>query len=143
MADTLPQEVAEAIGALYMDGRLNLPNLDIVQSHLHRLAEENAEFREMVAEWRAKAATCESELAALRAFARDVLVTEEAWISDRDGDELQDLAIKHGLIRLKDPAPTEPCGEGCACAEYHGDMSDGVECYECTALLQLDDEAKS
>lgn len=69
----------------------------------------------------------------LRAFAKDIM---RAWpMGDVDGGLLQSLAEKHGLIREKNPRPTEPCGDGCTCAECYGDMSCGVECYERTELL--------
>ena len=75
----------------------------------------------------------EAELEKLRAFSLDVM---QAWPEgDVDGGELQNAALRHGLIRAKTPAPTQPCGDGCTCAEYYGDMSDGVTCYEKTELL--------
>lgn len=55
------------------------------------------------------------ELDKLRAFAQDVM---QAWpIGDVDGGELQDYAIKHGLISLQDP------------------WAEGIECYRKTPLL--------
>ena len=74
----------------------------------------------------------------LRAFANAVL---GGWPDDicLDGFELQDHAVKHGLLALKDPRPTAPCGEFCNCVEYHGsdpaDWAQGVDCYVKTALL--------
>ena len=70
----------------------------------------------------------------LRAFAQGAM---NGWPEDQglDGFDLQDLAEKHGLLKLKDPKPTEPCGEHCWCEEYHGDMSGGVNCYIRTPLL--------
>ena len=76
----------------------------------------------------------------LRAFAQAVL---EDWpdFSGMDGGEIQDLAVKHGLLRAKDPAPTVPCMEsGCACAEYYGldfngQFEDPPQCFERTELL--------
>ena len=47
---------------------------------------------------------------------------------DVDGGDLQDLAIACGL--LTPVTATEPCGEGCWCAEYHGDFP--VTCYRKT-----------
>jgi len=76
-----------------------------------------------------------AEIASLRAFARDVM---SAWPhSDIDGCDLQEMAIKHGLIALKDPAPTEPCGDGCMCADYATpeEFARGVDCYAKTKLL--------
>lgn len=76
----LAEDVREAIGALYMDGRLDLPKLDAVVAELIRLARENAELRESVRKANSqaerferecylhgdRAERAESELAALR-----------------------------------------------------------------------------
>jgi hypothetical protein len=50
----------------------------------------------------------------LRAFAIDVM---EPWPhAGIDGGELQDIAVKHGLLIQE--TRTESCGENCACEEY-------------------------
>ena len=71
----------------------------------------------------------------LRGFVREIM---ENWpLSDIDG-KLQDLAIKYGLIKLRDPPPSEPCREECTCVDYFDlqEFVDGkVECYERTNLL--------
>ena len=80
------------------------------------------------------------DLRTLRAFANDVLGD---WLESGtlDGVDVQELALKHGLLRAKDPAPTKPCSEdGCICAEYYvtdfnGEFEEPVECYERTELL--------
>lgn len=76
---------------------------------------------------------------ALRDFANAVLGGWPDHICI-DGFELQDHAVKHGLLALKDPKPTAPCGEFCNCVEYHGsdpaDWAAGVDCYVKTALLR-------
>lgn len=76
----------------------------------------------------------EAEFAKLRAFAQDVM---QAWPEgDLDGGELQDAAVRHGLLRETHPA--EPCGENCWCAEYYGDdefKDGGAICYKPTELL--------
>ena len=73
----------------------------------------------------------------LRGFAREIM---ESWpLGDVDGGALQDLAIKYGLIKLKNPPPAEPCGDECTCgyAYEFKDFADGtVECYERTELLR-------
>ena len=43
----------------------------------------------------------------------------ENWPLGDIDNELQDLALKHGLIKLKDPPPDKPCGEECTCAEHY------------------------
>ena len=69
----------------------------------------------------------------LRAFARDVM---EAWPKGGiEGDDLQEIAVKHGML-----APEirhEPCGDWCNCANYcdSKDWKHGVTCYRRTALL--------
>ena len=40
--------------------------------------------------------------------------------SDVDGDDLQDKAVELGLL-VYVPV-TEPCGERCWCAEFHGEF---------------------
>lgn len=71
-----------------------------------------------------------AELIALRGFAQDVM---EAWPEGGlDGGVLQEIALRHGLLREKIPAPTKPCGEACACGDYYTaeEWRAGVRCYE-------------
>ncbi len=71
----------------------------------------------------------------LRAFAVEVM---EAWPDGGiEGDDLQEIAHKHGML-----APEirhEPCGEWCNCNAGvdvdGGEWDRGVECYRRTALL--------
>ena len=73
----------------------------------------------------------------LHGFVREIM---ENWpLGDVDGGALQALAIKYGLIKLKNPPPTEPCSDECTCgyAYEFGDFAAGeVECYEKTELLR-------
>ena len=39
-------------------------------------------------------------------------------IGDLDGGDLQDMALKAGVLETR--TVTEPCGEGCTCADYDG-----------------------
>ena len=66
------------------------------------------------------------EIERLRKF---IAALFDNWPDDLgiDGFDLQDLAEKYGL--LIPHTVTVPCGETCSCAEYHGDMSEGVTCY--------------
>lgn len=71
----------------------------------------------------------------LAQFAAAVL---EAWpLGDIDGGELQQLAVKHGLL-----VPEErfaPCAEeGCACAEYYApdEWGEGVTCYRRAPFIE-------
>ena len=55
----------------------------------------------------------ETDLDNLCNFVREIM---ENWPpGDIEGGELQDLAIKYGLLKLKDPPPTEPCSDECTC----------------------------
>lgn len=87
-----------------------------------------ADLPQAVAELRRKALDAQ-HTAALRAFALAVM---NSW---PEGDV--DLAISHGLLALKDPLPTEPCGEHCICAEYADpkEFAQGVQCYRRTPVL--------
>ena len=72
----------------------------------------------------------------LRGFARESM---ENWPLGDIDNELQNLALKYGLIKLKDLPPAEPCSDECTCADYftYKDFTDGtVECYELTELLR-------
>ena len=82
-------------------------------------------------------------LLSLRYFAQEVM---QSWpMGDVDGGELQDLAIKHGLLKRQEPAPTAPCGEHCGCAEVVAadEWADGVECYRKTPLFTGAQEGKT
>ena len=78
-----------------------------------------------------------TDLENLRGFVRDIM---ENWPrGDVEGGDLQDLAIKYGLVKLNDPPPNQPCGEECLCADYYdfGEFANGaVECYTKTELLR-------
>jgi hypothetical protein len=68
-----------------------------------------------------------SENEALRRFAADVL---ESWPHGVvPGCELQEIAVKHGLL-----VPEQrfaPCSEYCNCAEFYAsdEWADGITCY--------------
>ncbi len=78
-----------------------------------------------------------SENKKLRAFAREVM---ESWPDGGiEGDDLQEIAVKHGML-----APEirhEPCGEWCNCNSMNcldsDDWKGGVECYRRTELLTV------
>lgn len=77
------------------------------------------------------------ELVRLRSFARDVM---ETWPrGDLEGGDLQDLAVKHGL--LVPETRYTPCREECFCAEYATweEFEAGVICYRRAALLVADE----
>ena len=71
----------------------------------------------------------------LRAFAREVMA---AWPEGGiEGDDLQEIAVKHGMLAPE--TRFEPCGEWCNCNAGvdvdGGEWERGVECYRRTALL--------
>lgn len=66
----------------------------------------------------------------LRAFAREML--HEWWsVSEFDGGDLQETALRHGL--LEPVTVTEACGEHCGCAEMGNDFP--TTCYRMTDVL--------
>lgn len=80
----------------------------------------------------------QQELDNLKAFANAVM---NYWPeSGVDGDDLQELAAKHGL--LKPEIRHKSCAvenvSVCQCAEYYSEMEfyDGVECLRKTELLK-------
>lgn len=79
----------------------------------------------------------ETNLDKLCGFVREVM---ESWaIGTAEFIDLQELAIKYGLIKLKDPPPDKPCGDECTCADYYefkDFLAGEVECYERTELLR-------
>lgn len=50
-----------------------------------------------------------------------------------DGGDIQDIAVKHGLLRIE--RREDECGEACACREY----GFPAECYRKTSLLLVED----
>ena len=71
----------------------------------------------------------------LRAFAVEVM---SAWPDGGiEGDDLQEIAVKHGMLAPE--TRFEPCGEWCNCNSMNSldsdDWKGGVECYRRTALL--------
>ena len=76
----------------------------------------------------------------LRAFAVEVMA---AWPEGGiEGDDLQEIAVKHGMLAPE--TRFEPCGEWCNCNSMNcldsDDWKGGVECYRRTALLMGESE---
>ena len=72
----------------------------------------------------------------LRSFAQEIM---EGWpdVGTLDGFDLQELAVKHGLIVAT--IRHKPCSEEyCSCAEMvdERDWKKGVDCYHATTLLK-------
>lgn len=73
-------------------------------------------------------ATKLAEQDALRRFANEIISASYEGGSFEGGD-IQDMAVKHGLLRIESRA--EECGEVCACREY----GFPAECYRKTWIL--------
>lgn len=72
-----------------------------------------------------------TDLEQLRAFAQDIL---DFWPDgNADGDDVQSLAVKHGLLRPV--SMPEPCGESCYCAEFYSPDEWPVNCFRKTPLV--------
>mgnify|MGYP000909562467 CR=1 FL=1 len=69
-----------------------------------------------------------AERDALQAFANEI-VSGAFEGGSFDGGDIQDIGVKHGLLRIEQR--DDECGEACACREY-GFPS---ECYRKTELL--------
>ena len=54
---------------------------------------------------------------------------------DIDGFDFQEAAVECGLLTPE--TRHEPCGDNCHCAEYHGDMKEGVTCYRKAPFLMM------
>ena len=78
----------------------------------------------------------ETDLDNLCNFVRDIM---KNWPDgDVEGDDLENLALKYGMIKLKDPQPRAPCCDECTCRENFDliEFANGiVKCYERTDLL--------
>jgi ABC-type taurine transport system substrate-binding protein len=77
-----------------------------------------------------------SKVANLRSFVLDIM---KCWPhGDVDGGYLQDVAVKHGL--LKGEIRHAPCGENCTCVNEcyvaQEDWADGVECFTLAEWLR-------
>lgn len=66
---------------------------------------------------------------ALKAFASE-LISASFEGGSFDGGDIQDIAVKHGLVQIEQR--TEECGEVCACREY----GFPAECYRKTDLVK-------
>jgi hypothetical protein len=76
----------------------------ILTARLAALEAENAEFRRMVAEWRAKAATFEAENAELRGRLE--------WLRSIPGNRLYELGMRNPTAPEVVPAPDAPPAGG-------------------------------
>lgn len=68
---------------------------------------------------------CSTATPDFRAFADEVI--NATWDGFDDAENIQDVALKHGL--LKERVMKEPCGEGCRCASYYAEDEWPITCY--------------
>jgi hypothetical protein len=72
----------------------------------------------------------------LLAFAKDIFEKSEWPQGGIDGEDLQEIAIKHGLLIPE--TRFEPCDpEFCLCAEFYGEkeFAEGITCYHKAQFL--------
>ncbi|MGP5106655.1 ead/Ea22-like family protein [Pseudomonas helleri] len=69
----------------------------------------------------------------LKAFAAE-MISASFEGGSFDGGDIQDIAVKHGLLRIE--RREDECGEGCACREY----GFPAECYRKTPILDTNAE---
>ena len=141
--DQCNQRVADVlrIGVERDDLRFQLDASQAHESKLEDLEKERDALKNIKDEaWEAARGVrqrLEDENNSLKKFANLIL---EHWPEgDVDGGDLQDHAIACGLLKLKTPAPREPCGEGCTCAEYCDDdefRNGSVMCYRKSEILK-------
>jgi hypothetical protein len=110
-------------------------SIDDWSAQQHPAAQEIVNFGELQNALE-EIAKLKAEIDQLRGFAQRVM---ESWpFGDVDGGDLQDAAIKFGLLAPKTPVPTESCGVGCVCAEYASEeefAAGEVHCLWRTELL--------
>lgn len=80
------------------------------------------------------AAEQDDKIAALRAFAQDVMLFWSDGVGI-DGSDLERIATKHRLLERE--IMHAPCSEDCFCVGYadNADFAAGVTCYRKTAML--------
>lgn len=93
---------------------LSIAEKKSLQGQLHSLLDANARLSEYPAH--------------LRAFANE-LISASYEGGSFDGCDIQDIAVRHGLLRIERRG--KECGEICTCREY----GFPVDCYRKTALL--------
>lgn len=96
---------------------------------LAALREELAKRGQQIIEIADQRNAAEQRNASLIAFANEL--TSAAFEGGSfDGGDIQDIAVKHGLMRIENR--DDECGEACACREY----GFPAECYRKTELIK-------
>jgi hypothetical protein len=87
------------------------------------------EMNELIEATRENIVEAEKQLKMFKGFADEVLA--RLWEGlGVEGDEIQEIGLKHGLI--EEYTATEPCCDNCVCAEIMGDDEFPVKCYRKT-----------
>ena len=142
---TAEQQARDMLERMGIDGAQSFSSGEIVElanllNFSQLLTKKNVEIGAKVADGTIDARRISHENKKLRAFAQDIM---EAWPEGGiEGDDLQEIALKHGML-----APEirhEPCGEWCQCNGIGGYDSDGwqrgVTCYRRTDLITGEEE---
>ena len=142
---TAEQQARDILERMGVDGARSFSSGEIVElanllNFSQLLTKKNVEFGMKVVDGTIAARRISDENNKLRAFAREVM---EAWPEGGiEGDDLHEIAVKHGML-----APEirhEPCGEWCKCnagVDVDGcEWDRGVECFRRTALLTRESE---
>lgn len=137
---TAEQQARDMLERIGVDGAQSFTAGDLVElanllNFSQALTKKNVALGAKVVDGTIASRRISSENKKLRAFAQAIM---EAWPEGGiEGDDLQEIAVKHGML-----APEirhEPCGEWCNCnclGDFDSaDWQRGVECYRRTALL--------
>ena len=137
---TAEQQARDMLERMGVDGAQSFTAGDLVElanllNFSQALTKKNVELGDKVVEGTIAARRISHENKKLRAFAQAIM---ESWPEGGiEGDDLQEIACRHGML-----APEirhEPCGEWCNCnclGDFDSaDWQRGVECYRRTALL--------
>jgi hypothetical protein len=93
-----------------------------------------------IAELEQQLTAANARVEALTNFANAVLFGLDGCPTDIDGYQLQELALKHGLLR--EQTMDKPCGEYCECANICGSGEFPMECYRATDFLAALEQEK-
>lgn len=137
---TAEQQARDMLERIGVDGAQSFTAGDLVElanllNFSQALTKKNVALGAKVVDGTIASRRISSENKKLRAFAQAIM---EAWPEGGiEGDDLQEIAVKHGLLAPE--TRFEPCGEWCKCngiGEYDSDdWQRGVTCYRRTALL--------
>ena len=142
---TAEQQARDMLERMGVDGAQSFTAGDLVElanllNFSQALTKKNVALGAKVVDRTIASRRISSENKKLRAFAKAIM---EAWPEGGiEGDDLQEIAVKHGMLTPE--IRHEPCGEWCNCNAGvdvdSGEWERGVECYRRTALLTGEEE---